>query len=327
MTLLPKNSNGCPYLQLAPMEGVGDRCFRKAMASIGGFDEAVRDFLRVPRNAHIESLAREYEADEIAPIPLAAQLMGSELDLMAAMAREMEKKGAHRIDLNCGCPSNTVTGKGAGSSLLKEPDFLRDVAKSIVEAVSIPVTLKMRSGFEDTSLFKDNLLAAESSGVRYITLHPRTKVDGYGPPAKWDLIAEAKSLLKIPLVGNGDILTVDDALRMLKTTGCDGLMIGRGSIINPFLFQQIKAHFSGETFVPQWDDLIRYFEVYCAEIPAEVPPKIRINKLKQLMGFLFKGNAQLLEMRQSILTSQYSEPEAFMQFALPLLRQGWSFLF
>lgn len=309
------------------MEGVGDRCFRKAMASIGGFDEAVRDFLRVPRNAHIESLAREYEADEIAPIPLAAQLMGSELDLMAAMAREMEKKGAHRIDLNCGCPSNTVTGKGAGSSLLKEPDFLHDVAKSIVEAVSIPVTLKMRSGFEDTSLFKDNLLAAESSGVRYITLHPRTKVDGYGPPAKWDLIAEAKSLLKIPLVGNGDILTVDDALRMLKMTGCDGLMIGRGSIINPFLFQQIKAHFSGETLVPQWDDLIRYFEVYCAEIPAEVPPKIRINKLKQLMGFLFKGNAQLLEMRQSILTSQYSEPEAFMQFALPLLQKGWSFLF
>lgn len=309
------------------MEGVGDRCFRKAMASIGGFDEAVRDFLRVPRNAHIESLAREYEADEIAPIPLAAQLMGSELDLMAAMAREMEKKGAHRIDLNCGCPSNTVTGKGAGSSLLKEPDFLHDVAKSIVEAVSIPVTLKMRSGFEDTSLFKDNLLAAESSGVRYITLHPRTKVDGYGPPAKWDLIAEAKSLLKIPLVGNGDILTVDDALRMLKMTGCDGLMIGRGSIINPFLFQQIKAHFSGEIFVPQWDDLIHYFEVYCAEIPAEVPPKIRINKLKQLMGFLFKGNAQLLEMRQSILTSQYSEPEAFMQFALPLLQKGWSFLF
>ncbi|MBS0648091.1 MAG: tRNA-dihydrouridine synthase family protein [Verrucomicrobia bacterium] len=327
MTLLPKNSNGCPYLQLAPMEGVGDRCFRKAMASIGGFDEAVRDFLRVPRNAHIESLAREYEADEIAPIPLAAQLMGSELDLMAAMAREMEKKGAHRIDLNCGCPSNTVTGKGAGSSLLKEPDFLHDVAKSIVEAVSIPVTLKMRSGFEDTSLFKDNLLAAEASGVRYITLHPRTKVDGYGPPARWDLIAEAKSLLKIPLVGNGDILTVDDALRMLKTTGCDGLMIGRGSIINPFLFQQIKAHFSGENFIPQWDDLIRYFEVYCAEIPAGVPPKIRINKLKQLMGFLFKGNAELLEMRQSILTSQYAEPEEFMQFALPLLRKGWSFLF
>jgi nifR3 family TIM-barrel protein len=323
--MLPKNSYGCPYLQLAPMEGVGDRCFRKAMASIGGFDEAVRDFLRVPREAHIESLARGYTADEIAPIPLAAQLMGSELDLMAAMAREMEKKGAPRIDLNCGCPSNTVTGKGAGSSLLKEPEFLHEVAKSIVQAVSIPVTVKMRSGFEDTSLFKENLLAAQESGIRYITLHPRTKVDGYGPPANWDLIAEAKSILKIPVVGNGDILNVEDALRMLKTTRCDGLMIGRGSIINPFLFHQIKAHFSGKIYSPQWPDLVRYFDIYRAEVPAEIPDKTRVNKLKQLMGFLFKGNAKLLDMRQSILTSQYSDPDSFMQFALPLLQKGYVF--
>jgi len=322
--MLPKDSHGCPYLQLAPMEGVGDRCFRKAMASIGGFDEAVRDFLRVPREAHIESLARGYTSDEIAPIPLAAQLMGSELDLMAAMAREMEKKGAPRIDLNCGCPSNTVTGKGAGSSLLKEPDFLHEVAKSIVQAVSIPVTVKMRSGFEDTSLFRENLLAAQESGIRYLTLHPRTKVDGYGPPANWDLIAEAKSILKIPVVGNGDILNVADALRMLKTTGCDGLMIGRGSIINPFIFHEIKAHFSGKSYSPEWQDLVRYFTIYRAEVPAEIPDKTRVNKLKQLMGFLFKGSAELLEMRQSILTSQYSDPDSFMQFALPLLQKGWS---
>jgi tRNA-dihydrouridine synthase C len=301
------------------MEGVGDRSFRKAMASIGGFDEAVRDFLRVPRQAHIESLAREYTADEIAPIPLAAQLMGSELDLMAAMAREMERKGAPRIDLNCGCPSNTVTGKGAGSSLLKEPDFLHEVAKSIVQAVSIPVTLKMRSGFEDTSLFKENLFAAQESGIRYLTLHPRTKVDGYGPPARWDLIAEAKSLLKIPIVGNGDILTVDDALKMLKTTGCDALMIGRGSIINPFIFHQIKAHFSGKPYIPKWQDLLRYFHVYRTEVPAEIPDKTRVNKLKQLMGFFFKGNGELLKMRQTILTSQYSDPDSFMHFALPML--------
>lgn len=323
--MLPKDPHGCPYLQLAPMEGVGDRCFRKAMASIGGFDEAVRDFLRVPREAHIESLARGYTADEIAPIPLAAQLMGSELDLMAAMAREMEKKGAPRIDLNCGCPSNTVTGKGAGSSLLKEPEFLHEVAKSIVQAVSIPVTVKMRSGFEDTSLFKENLLAAQESGIQYITLHPRTKVDGYGPPANWDLIAEAKSILKIPVVGNGDILNVDDALRMLKITRCDGLMIGRGSIINPFLFHQIKAHFSGKIYSPKWHDLVRFFDVYRAEVPAEIPDKTRVNKLKQLMGFLFKRNAELLEMRQSILTSQYSDPDSFMQFAMPLLQKGHLF--
>jgi nifR3 family TIM-barrel protein len=323
MSLLPRNSHGCPYLQLAPMEGVGDRCFRKAMGSVGGFDEAVRDFLRVPRCAHVESLAREYDADELAPIPLAAQLMGSELDLMAAMAREMEKRGARRIDINCGCPSNTVTGKGAGSSLLKEPDFLHQVAKAVVTAVSIPVTLKMRSGFEDTSLFKENLLAAQESGIRYLTLHPRTKADGYGPPAKWELIAEAKSILRIPLVGNGDILNVADALRMLKVTGCDALMIGRGSVINPFIFHQIKAHFSGQPYQPQWKDLLEYLRVYVAEIPTEVPLKVKVGKLKQLMGFLFKGNAQLLEVRQQVLSSQYPDLESFLEFALALLEKGW----
>ena len=323
MHLLPKDPNGCPYLQLAPMEGVGDRAFRKAMASIGGFAEAVRDFLRVPRHAHIESLARVYSADELSPIPLAAQLMGSEPDLMAAMAQEMEKRGAPRIDLNCGCPSNTVTGKGAGSSLLKEPEFLHEVAKSIVKAVSIPVTLKMRSGFDDISLFKENLFAAQESGICYLTLHPRTKADGYGPPARWDLIAEAKSLLKIPLVGNGDILNVEDALRMLKTTNCDALMIGRGSIINPFLFHQIKAHYAGRPYVPQWDDLIKYLNVYRTEMPADLSDKTKVNKLKQLMGFFFKGNSQLMEMRQAILTSQYTEPDSLMEFALPLLKKGF----
>lgn len=317
--MLPKKPNGCPYLQLAPMEGVGDACFRKAMASIGGFDEAVRDFLRVPTNAHVKSLSQVYQADELSPIPLAAQIMGSDNDLMAAMAQELVARGAPRIDINCGCPSNTVTGKGAGSSLLKDPSSLREIAKAVVQAVSIPVTLKMRSGFEDISLFKENLLAAQESGVRYITLHPRTKVDGYGPPARWDLIAEAKSLLKIPLVGNGDILTVEHALNMLQMTRCDGLMIGRGSIINPFIFHQIQAHFSQEPYVPKWEDLIRYFDVYLASMGADTPPKFRVNKLKQLLSFQFKGNRQLLEHRQQILSSTHEDPISLLQQAKPLL--------
>ncbi len=323
MSTLPKNNYGCPYLFLAPMEGVGDRCFRRAIASIGGFDEAVRDFLRVPKNAHVPSLAEQYEAEEITPIPLAAQLMGSDVDLMAAMACEMERRKAPRIDVNCGCPSNTVTGRGAGSSLLKEPDFLYQVVKAVVDAVSIPVTVKMRSGYEDISLFKDNLLAAEASGAHFITLHPRTKVDGYGPPARWDLIAEAKSTLKIPVVGNGDILTVEDALTMLKTTRCDALMIGRGAVINPFLFHEIKAHFSEKALQPSWVDLVRYLELYLAEIPPEVTTRVKVNKLKQLLSFLFKGNALLQERRNAVLTSQHGDPKALLAFAIPLLREGW----
>lgn len=323
MALLPKDPHGCPFLILAPMEGVGDRCFRRAMASVGGFDEAVTDFLRVPSNAHVQSLARVYEPEETKPIPLAVQLMGSDIELMAAMAREVEKRGAPRIDLNCGCPSNTVTGRGAGSSLLKDPDLLNQVAAAMVKAVSIPVTIKMRSGYDDTSQFKENLLAAQESGASYITLHPRTKVDGYGPPAKWDLIAEAKSILRIPLVGNGDILTVEDALRMLTMTGCDALMIGRGSVVNPFIFHQIRAHFAKQTYQPKWEDLLGYLQTYMGEIPIESSEKLKINKMKQLMGFLFKSNPILLERRQTMLTNTYKDFKSFLDFAVPLLKEGW----
>jgi nifR3 family TIM-barrel protein len=323
MELLPKDKNGCPYLFLAPMEGVGDRCFRRAMASVGGFNEAVTDFLRVPTNAHVQSLARVYEAEETHPIPLAVQLMGSDIELMAAMAQEVEKRGAPRIDLNCGCPSNTVTGRGAGSSLLKDPDLLHRVARSLVQAVSIPVTIKMRSGYEDTSLFKENLLAAQESGAKYITLHPRTKVEGYGPPARWDLIAEAKSILKIPVVGNGDILSVGDAIQMLKETSCDALMVGRGSVINPFIFHQIRSHFSGQSYRSPWEHLKVYLETYLSEIPTESSEKLKINKMKQLMGFLFKGNGALLEKRQQMLTTTYTDLHSFLSFSMPLLQERW----
>ncbi len=323
MTLLPHDIHGCPFLILAPMEGVGDRTFRRAMASVGGFDEAVRDFLRVPKNAHVKSLANVYEPKELEPMLLAAQLMGSDPELMAAMAQEIERRGAPRIDVNCGCPSNTVTGRGAGSSLLKDPSFLNEVVKAVVNAVSIPVTVKMRSGFDDTSLFQENLLAAQETGVKYITLHPRTKAEGYGPPAKWELIAQAKEVLNIPVVGNGDILTVEDALNMLRLTRCDALMIGRGSIINPFIFHEIRAHFSGVSFKKTWDDLVQYIDVYINEMSPEVPSKTKVNKLKQLLGFIFKGSAQLLEKRADILKLQCTDVYSLMECIWPILKDAW----
>lgn len=323
MSLLPPDPYGCPYLLLAPMEGIGDACFRKAIGSIAGFDEAVRDFLRVPSNAHVKSLAKGYHFDELAPIPLAAQIMGSDPELMAEMAQELARLGAPRIDINCGCPSNTVTGRGAGSSLLKSPDFLLELTKAVVQSVSIPVTLKMRSGYEDTSLFKENILAAQESGVRYITLHPRTKIDGYGPPAKWEFIALAKSLVKIPVVGNGDIVSVQNALDMLRTTNCDALMIGRGSVMNPFIFHQIRAHFSGKSFQSQWEELMGYLHMYVNSIPLTARPKLRVSKLKQLLGLFFKSSPELLAKRQDLLTSCLPTPEALLDYAIPILQSVW----
>jgi tRNA-dihydrouridine synthase C len=302
------------------MEGVGDHCFRKAIATIGGFDEAVRDFLRVPSNAHVPSIMRAFDAGELGSTPLVAQLMGSDPESMGAAARELERRGAPRIELNCGCPSNTVTGRGAGSSLLRDPESLHVIARAMVEAVSIPVTVKMRSGFDDTSLFKENLLAAQESGIAFLTLHPRTKVDGYGPPANWDLIAQAKELLSIPLVGNGDILTPQDAERMIQQTRCDALMIGRGSIINPFLFREIRAYFCGlDPHENSLEDLARYVQVFYQSLVPETSDRMKVNKLKQLLGYLFKGNVRLQAVRQLMLTSTGLSADDFLASALKLL--------
>jgi nifR3 family TIM-barrel protein len=319
MNLLPKDQNLCPYLIVAPMEGVGDRAFRKAITTLGGCDEAVTEFIRVPTNAHVASLARVYEAEETAPIPLAAQIMGSEPSLMAAMAQEMAARKAPRIDLNCGCPSNTVTGRGAGSSLLKDPELLYQNALALTKAVDVPVTIKMRSGYDDTSLFKENLFAAQASGAAFITLHPRTKAEGYGPPANWDLIAEAKSLLNIPIVGNGDILSVDDALRMLKHTRCDALMIGRGALINPYIFHQIKAQFAQQVFRPTSTGILQYIDIYQKSMPEMMVEKTKINKMKQLLGFLFKATPELLAKRSTMLTYTSTDLQSFMTHALNLM--------
>lgn len=321
--LLPKNSNGCPYLLLAPMEGVGDKAFRKAMNEIGGMNEAVTEFISVPANAHVESLAKVYDSTELYPLPLAAQIMGADPKLMACMAFELEKKGAPRIDINCGCPSNTVTGRGAGSSLLKKPDYLYEIAKEVVKAVKTPVTIKMRSGYEDTSLFKENLLAAEESGIKFLTLHPRTKVEGYTPPARWDLIGLAKEIIKIPVVGNGDILSVENALYVLSHTNCDALMIGRGAIINPFIFQKIQSHFSKKPFQNTPEALEKYLITFVSSIPPQLAERSKINKLKQLFSFLFRANSVLLSQRQSVLTSQPKDLFSFLENTLPLLKKNF----
>lgn len=314
-----KKTARCPFLFLAPMEGVGDRPFRKAMARVGGFDEACTEFIRVPIKAHIESLASIYDASELGSMPLAAQVMGSDPELIAKMGQALEKRGAPRIDLNCGCPSNTVTGKGAGSSLLKTPELLHQIAKTLVSSVNIPVTLKMRSGYDDTSLFFENLQAAEESGIAFLTLHPRTKKDGYSAKANWDLIAEAKKRVKIPLVGNGDIRTVEQALSMLEKTSCDALMIGRGAIMDPFIFHKIKNHFEGKTLNPTLEDYIQFITHFSNELDPKTPNKTRVNKIKQILSFIFQSTPELDFLRPTMLRILAEDPTEFLESTIALL--------
>ena len=314
------NSLNRPKLFLAPMEGVGSLPFRKAIATIGGFDECCMEFIRVPANAHIPSLVKVYNKDDTFPIPQAAQIMGSDLNLMAEMTVALEKRGAPRIDLNCGCPSNVVNGRGAGASLLKDPRLLHDVAKSMVSATSLPVTAKLRSGFEDTSLFKENLLAAEESGIAFLTLHPRTKREGYGPPANWTLIKEAKKLLRIPVVGNGDLLTPLDTKRMLEETLCDAIMIGRGAVINPFIFLEIK----GIPIENRAKKLELFIDTFLKTLENDSKERSKLNHLKQLMGFLYNRTPSLLAERPTILRFNPPTVKEFLDYSLPALLESFS---
>lgn len=316
--------SSCPRLFLAPMEGVADRLFRKAIAEIGGFDEACTEFIRISKGSNVKSLSRLYHSKETFPIPQAAQLMGDDPQMLAEATQALVERGAPRVDLNCGCPSNTVTGRGAGSSLLKDPEHLHRCVRAMVEAVHIPVTAKLRSGFNDTSLFQENLLAAQESGIQFLTLHPRTKKEGYSCPAHWELIYEAKRLLKIPVVGSGDIKTLQDALRMQKQTGCDGLMIGRGALVNPWIFHQIAADYQNQRNPASWEkseSFLRHF--HALHLAANLPKKTHINKLKQLLRYLFQANENLMHRMKPLLRSALGDPGEFLEELLLQWRQGW----
>ena len=303
-----------PKLYLAPMEGLGNYSFRNAIALIGGFDEATREFISVPKNAHVKSLSKKFSFTDTSPIPQAAQVMGSDPYTLAQMTIELAEKGAQRVELNVGCPSNTVTGNGSGSSLLKDPEHLHKILKTMVDISPVPVTAKLRSGYLDTSLFKENLLAAESAGIAHLTLHPRTKLEGYKGFANWDLIKEAKQTLSIPLIGNGDIKNQADAFRMLDHTGCDGLMIGRGAVINPWIFHEIKGNAHLENVDQTLLFLERFYENVCT-----YAPKNQTGQMKGLFSFLFQRNEVLSSKRRDMLRNKEKDPRIFFDYCVDAL--------
>ena len=306
-------------LFLAPMEGLGDRTFRLALNTIGGFDEACTEFIRVPKNAHVRSLAKVYDSEELAPTPLAAQVMGDNEELMAAMVNELIDRGAPRVDLNCGCPSNVVVGRGAGSSLLKTPERLHRIVSAVTKAGAdrgIPVTVKMRSGYEDTTLFEENLKAIEEGGAVFITIHPRTKIEGYRPPANWDLIARAKSVTSVPIIGNGDIRCAADAIRMLEQTGCDGLMVGRGAAADPWIFHRIREALERPHRQPSWEETEAYLRYFARRMEG-LRERTQINKLKQLLNHLLEQHP---DQRRELLRGGATTPSLFLESVVTTVR-------
>jgi tRNA-dihydrouridine synthase C len=238
-----------PALVLAPMEGAMDAPMRALIADIGGFDYGVSEFIRVGQEViRVEQILREIPdlnkpVFGTAKLPLQLQLLGDSPELMAASAIEACIAGARAIDINFGCPAPTILRHSGGAALLKTPCAITEIVSAVRNALPaiVPVSAKIRLGWDDPNAVDAIARAVEDGGANWITIHARTKLEGYKPGVHWDAVARVKSRLSIPLIANGDLFTAEDVVRCAAETGCSHFMIGRGILKNPFLAHDIRV--------------------------------------------------------------------------------------
>ena len=243
---------GRPLL-LAPMAGYTDAVFRRLCREEGcslAFTEMISAKGLLHDNEKTRLLCRPGPQEG----PLGVQLFGSDPVSMGEAARIVTEElgdSLFCLDINCGCPARKIAGNGDGSALLLDLPLAEKVISSVVRHTSLPVSVKFRSGWDESHLvYVDFARMAEAAGASFLTLHPRTRVQQYSGNADWDHIASVKAAVRIPIVGNGDIVDGPSALRMLQETGCDGLMIGRGALGRPYIFSEIRAALQGDAFDP-----------------------------------------------------------------------------
>lgn len=298
-----------PFL-LAPMEGVTHRVFRDLILDLDPAHApgaAWTEFLRVSQHAlRARAIARELGPPR-ADVPVGVQLMGIEPALVEASAAAAIEAGAPMVDLNFGCPAPRVFNKCAGSALLDFPDRIEALVRAAVAgARPAPVTAKLRLGTRDAALLPQVLAAVEAGGAAAITLHARTRADGYAHPARWEELSRARALTRLPLVGNGDVLTCADARRMLEQTGVDGVMIGRGALRDPWLFVRLSRLVRGAPApAPGPADLLRLHRRYRDDMLAESGRELGVlGQLKQLWRRLEVVVAISDQVRTALLRAQ-----------------------
>lgn len=256
------------------MDGLTDAYAREILTAIGGYDLCVTEFLRITdtlfptrvfyrRFPELKPAEGQPLSQTKAGIPVFLQLLGSDCSAMADNAAKAVQLGAKGIDLNFGCPAKTVNRRDGGASLLKFPERIYQLVHAVRQAVpeNIPVSAKMRLGVDDQLLAHDNALAIQNGGANQVTIHARTKKDGYRPPAYWDALAPISEQLKIPVIANGEIWSVDDYFTCRERSGCDSIMLGRGAMVTPDLALQIKLTLNNKTIVPlNWYDMCLILE-------------------------------------------------------------------
>jgi len=301
-----------PPLLLAPMAGVTDRDFRLLVRRIGGVGVVSMEFVSsraiVSGNRHTRELMHYAEEER----PLAIQIYGSDAETMIEAARVVEGLGADICDINMGCPANKVLKGCAGAALMGDLRKAEAIVAGCRRELSIPLTVKFRLGLDDRSRnYLDLGRLCEANGVDAVTMHGRTARQGFSGEADWSEIARLKEALSIPVIGNGDVRDADAALEMLRETGCDGVMIGRGATRNPWIFAQIAARLDARGFreptIEQRRDLIlEHFGM----VAAREHGRFALHKLRKFTGWYTHGLPQGRRLRARI--SELHDVDSFL---------------
>jgi tRNA-dihydrouridine synthase B len=289
-----------PATILAPMAGVTDTLFRRVIRGLGGCGLLMTEFTSsegITRSAKKTLRYLYFQEDEH---PITAQLFGANPQVMAEAARMVEDLGYDAVDINLGCPAKKVV-KCGGSGLLRDLPLLEQIFRAVRAAVRIPLTIKLRAGWDESSIVAvDVAKLAVDCGVEALAVHPRTREQGYSGRADWNLIAAVKQAVKIPVIGNGDVNTPEDAERIVAETGCDAVMIGRAAATNPWIFSQMAQYAAtGRYDIPSDADRHRLLSGYYTEINAANLPD-GVGKMKQFACWFSHGVGNGSELRRTV---------------------------